>query len=162
MPKPLHTAVVSVALAASSIALALAQTSPPQPAPTPSPGVATQPRTQSEQQWRTPQGEEIRASKLIGSSVRNSAGETVGDINEIVINKDGKVTAVVLGVGGFLGLGERQVAVGLESLQLSRGNGGTMIPTLNATKDSLKSAPEWKWSAEEPRSPTGTGTKPTR
>jgi sporulation protein YlmC with PRC-barrel domain len=164
MAKPLRAAALCAAFAASSIALALAQTTPPQPAPTPSPGTpGQQPPMQTQQTpWRSPQGEELRASKLVGSSVRNRAGETIGDINEVVIGKDGKVAAVVLGVGGFLGLGERQVAVGFDSLHLSRDNAGRMLPTLDATKESLKSAPEWKWSAEERRSPTGTGTKPIK
>jgi sporulation protein YlmC with PRC-barrel domain len=161
MPKPVRTALLSLALAASGIALALAQTTPPQPAPAPSPGTPT-PMQSQQPRWRSPQGEEIRASKLIGSSVLNSEGGTIGDINEVVLGKDGKVAAVVLSVGGFLGLGERQVAVGFESLQLGRDSGGKMISTLNATKDSLKAAPEWKWSAEERRSPKGTGTKPAR
>lgn len=163
MSKTLRTAALALALAVSGVALALAQTTPPQPAPTPSPGTPAQPPMQSQQpKWLSPQGEEIRASKLIGSSVRNSAGETIGDVNDVVLGKDGKVAAVVLGVGGILGLGERQVAVGFESLKLSRDNGGRMIPTLNATKESLKAAPEWKWSTDERGGPTGTGTKPTR
>jgi sporulation protein YlmC with PRC-barrel domain len=159
MPKPVRTAVLSLALAASSIALALAQTNPPQPAPAPSAGT---PMQSQQPKWLSPQGDEVRATKLIGSSVKNSAGETIGDINEVVLGRDGKVAAIVLGVGGFLGLGERHVAVGFDSLQLSRDSGGRMMPTLNATKDALKAAPEWKWSAEERKSPTGTGSKPTR
>ena len=163
MPKPLRTAAVSAALVASGIALALAQTTPPQPPSTPSPGTPAQPPMRSQQpEWRTPQGEQIRASKLIGTSVRNKAGETIGDVNDVVLGKDGKIEAVVLGVGGFLGIGERQVAVGFDSLQLSRDNGGKMIPTIDATKEALKTAPEWRWSAEKSGSPSGKGTKPNR
>jgi sporulation protein YlmC with PRC-barrel domain len=116
----------------------------------------------TEPQWYSSQAGELRASKLIGTSVKNTAGETIGDINEIVLGKDGKVAAVVVGVGGFLGIGEREVAVRYESLRLVGGAGQTTSATLNATKDSLKAAPEWKWSAEDRRSPTGTGTKPVQ
>jgi sporulation protein YlmC with PRC-barrel domain len=148
MANPLYAAVLSVALVASS--MAMAQTTAPQP------GTTTQP------DWRSPQAEEIRASKLIGTRVRNSAGQMIGDINDIVIGKDGNVAAVVLGVGGFLGLGERHVAVSFESLQFHRDNAGRTTLTINATKETLKAAPEWKWSAEDRRSPTGKGTKPNQ
>jgi PRC-barrel domain len=163
MPRPARTALLSLGLAASGIALALAQTTPPQPAPTPSPGTTTRSPLQSQHpKWRTPRGDEIRASKLIGAPVLNGAGEAIGNISEVVLGKDGRVGGIVLGVGGFLGLGERQVAAGFESLQLGRDNGGRMILTLNVTKDALMAAPEWKWRAEERGRPTGTDTKPLR
>ena len=84
-------------------------------------------------------------------TVRNAAGESIGDINEVVLGKDGKVAAVVIGVGGFLGIGEREVAVSFESLQLARGTDQRTTATLNASKEALKSAPEWKWSAKNGR-----------
>lgn len=59
----------------------------------------------------------MRASKLIGAAVRNDANESIGDINEIILDKDGKVAAVVVGVGGFLGMGEREVALEFKSLR---------------------------------------------
>lgn len=86
-----------------------------------------------------------RATKLIGSKVVNSAGETVGDINEIVLDGSGKATAAVIGVGGFLGLGEHEVAVNFDSLKVTRDANGKAKVTLDVTKDSLKAAPQWKW-----------------
>ena len=53
--------------------------------------------------WYSRQGNEMRASKLIGTTVQNDADESIGKINEVVLGKDGKVAAVVVGVGGFLG-----------------------------------------------------------
>jgi sporulation protein YlmC with PRC-barrel domain len=154
MSKLVRAAIVSFTLAASP--LALAQTSPSPPSTAPSTGSSAQP------QWYSHQGGEMRASKLIGTSVKNSAGETIGDVNDVVLGKDGKVAAVVIGVGGFLGLGERQVAVKFESLGLNMGADQKTVATLNATKDSLSAAPEWKWSAEGRSGTTGTGTKPPR
>jgi phosphate-selective porin len=58
---------------------------------------------------------------------------------------------VVVGVGGFLGIGEREVAVRFDSLQLTRGADQRTAATLNASKEALKAAPEWKWSAENGR-----------
>ena len=52
-----------------------------------------------------------RASKLMGLDVYNEANEKLGDVNELILDKNGKVSAVVIGVGGFLGMGEHDVAV---------------------------------------------------
>ena len=70
---------------------------------------------------------EWRASTLIDTKVTNAAGETIGDINDVLIDKDGKVAAVVLGVGGFLGVGERHAAVTFSSLQLTRDANGNPL-----------------------------------
>ena len=97
-----------------------------------------------EVKFYTEQGE-WRASTLIDTKVTNAAGETIGDINEVLIDKDGKVVAVVLGVGGFLGLGERHAAVTFSSLELTRDANGNPLVRVDVTKDQLKSQPEWKW-----------------
>ena len=54
---------------------------------------------------------EWRASKLVGVNVYNDANEKIGDINDVILDKAGKVENVILGVGGFLGMGEHYVAV---------------------------------------------------
>jgi len=58
-----------------------------------------------------------RASKLMGLDVYNDNNEKLGDVNEIILDKSGKVTAVVIGVGGFLGMGEHDVAVSMDKLK---------------------------------------------
>jgi sporulation protein YlmC with PRC-barrel domain len=58
-----------------------------------------------------------RSSKLIGVDVYNEANEKVGDIEELILDKSGKVEHVVLGVGGFLGMGEHYVAVAFDKLK---------------------------------------------
>lgn len=58
-----------------------------------------------------------RASKLIGLDVYNDANEKLGDVNELILDKDGKVSAVVIGVGGFLGMGEHDIAVSMDKLK---------------------------------------------
>jgi len=58
-----------------------------------------------------------RASKLIGINVYNEANEKIGDIEELIVDKSSKVDNVVLGVGGFLGMGEHYVAVPMEKLK---------------------------------------------
>ena len=58
-----------------------------------------------------------RASKLMGLDVYNEANEKLGDINELILDKDGKVNAVIIGVGGFLGMGEHDIAVTMDKLK---------------------------------------------
>ena len=58
-----------------------------------------------------------RASKLIGVNVYNEANERLGDINELILDSSGKVNAVIIGIGGFLGMGEHDIAVSMEKLQ---------------------------------------------
>jgi sporulation protein YlmC with PRC-barrel domain len=52
-----------------------------------------------------------QASKLIHLNVYNTQNEKIGDIKELMLKKDGNIDSVVIGVGGFLGMGERDVAV---------------------------------------------------
>ena len=58
-----------------------------------------------------------RSSKLIGVNVYNEANEKLGDIAELIIDKNGNVEHVVIGVGGFLGMGEHNVAVSFDKLK---------------------------------------------
>jgi sporulation protein YlmC with PRC-barrel domain len=58
-----------------------------------------------------------RASKLVGLSVYNDNNESIGAINDMLTDKDGKIKAVVIGVGGFLGIGEHLVAIPFEKVK---------------------------------------------
>src|ERR1044072_667219 len=58
-----------------------------------------------------------RSSKLIGLNVYNDQNEKLGDISEILLDKSGKVEGVVIGVGGFLGMGQRDIKVELSKLK---------------------------------------------
>jgi sporulation protein YlmC with PRC-barrel domain len=60
---------------------------------------------------------EWRASKLVGVDVYNEANEKIGDVNEVILDKSGKVANVILGVGGFVGMGEHYVAVAFDKLK---------------------------------------------
>ncbi|SFM13346.1 Sporulation protein YlmC, PRC-barrel domain family [Bradyrhizobium sp. NFR13] len=98
--KYLASAVVITALITGA---AVAQT------PTPRTDAATPAAARHEGEWR--------ASKLVGVDVYNDANEKIGDINEIILDKSGKVANVIIGVGGFLGMGEHYVAVGYDKLK---------------------------------------------
>ena len=58
-----------------------------------------------------------RASKLVGLSVYNDNNESLGSINDLLMDKDGNIKGVVLGVGGFLGVGEHLVAVAFDKMK---------------------------------------------
>lgn len=77
-----------------------------------------------------------RASKLVGLNVYNDSNEKLGDINEILVDKSGKISAVIVGVGGFLGVGEQNVAVDFgqlkwvnEPVRTSSASDGKTAPT---------------------------------
>jgi sporulation protein YlmC with PRC-barrel domain len=89
--------------------------------------------------------QDTRASKLIGTKVVNANNETIGDINEVVLGKNGQVAAIIIGVGGFLGVGEREVAVSFDSLQMRGDQNDKLTIVVNATKDTLKNAPQRRW-----------------
>lgn len=107
----------------------------------------------------------ILASTLIGSTVYSPANETVGDINDLIVGLDGKVQGVVIGVGGFLGLGEKDVAVKMDQItvQPEDANKSNVRLILNSTKADLEAAPEFKSVAAQNRemnSNTGSTTMP--
>ena len=84
-----------------------------------------------------------RASKVIGASVVNEAGNTVGTVDDIIIGEDGKSPFVVLSVGGFLGMGTKLVILPYQ--QLKTMDRKIVLP--GATKDALKDLPEFKYSS---------------
>ena len=101
MPKP---SIIIGGLLAASLASGAAVAQSAAPAPRPAAPAATDvaPKSQSGH-WRS--------SKLIGVNVYNEQNEKLGDINEIILDPTGKVTGYVLGVGGFLGMGEHDILV---------------------------------------------------
>lgn len=85
-----------------------------------------------------------RASKIIGSNVMNDANETVGKVDDLIVSpEDNKTAHVVLSVGGFLGMGDRLVAMPFDNLKMN--NNRLTMP--GATKDGLKAMPQFKYSA---------------
>lgn len=83
----------------------------------------------------------ILAKNLMGSTVYTTVGdETVGSISDLIINLDGTVEGVVIGVGGFLGIGKKLVAVQMNSLDVSSDEAGNARLTTGATKADLEAA----------------------
>ena len=99
-------------LASVMIVPALAQSNPPATTTAPAATVTTTaPAT------TVSHSDLWRSSKLIGLNVYNEQNEKLGDINEILLDKSGKVEGVVIGVGGFLGMGEHNIKVEMSKLK---------------------------------------------
>lgn len=100
-----------------------------------------------------------RASKVIGVNVYNEQNEKIGDISDVIIDSTGKVDGAVIGVGGFLGMGEHNIMVPMDKIKFSNEAGKTTTGStssgtkqwypdravLNANKDQLKALPEFKY-----------------
>jgi sporulation protein YlmC with PRC-barrel domain len=87
--------------------------------------------------------EDRLASNWIGQTIYNQANESVGDVNDLLIDKDGKIAAVIIGVGGFLGIGEKNVAISFDSIQSSTDENGNLKFMVSVTKEELDAAPEF-------------------
>ena len=99
----------------------------------------------AEAKFSTVSKDEMFSSKLKGLSVTNQKDETVGEITDIAI-KNHEVDALILSVGGFLGMGERYVAVSPSSVSVRYDSkNDKWLASMNTTKDALKSAPEFKY-----------------
>jgi sporulation protein YlmC with PRC-barrel domain len=98
-----------------------------------------------------------RASKLVGLNVYNDQNEKLGDISEILLDKSGKVDGVVIGVGGFLGMGKHDILVKMDKLKFvdepvktsstssssTTGSAGGMSRPATSTTTSSSSKSKW-------------------
>lgn len=140
------TSVLAALLAVGFTAATVAQ----QPtAPQPAPGATNQNRTAGDQHRnaqagggaKTEMASAMRSSKLSGMNVKNPQGEDLGTVNDIVIDiKDGRVSYVAVSVGGFLGVGDKLLAIPFHELTFRHGQ-DDMHFVLNATKEKLEAAP---------------------
>ena len=92
----------------------------------------------------------MRGEEIVGKTLYGPEGEEISSIKSIVVTRQGRTAALVVGVGGLLGLGEHQVAVPLDQVRL--GGGDRLTTTL--TKDALKSMPAYEEDGYEPADPS--------
>jgi sporulation protein YlmC with PRC-barrel domain len=105
-------------------------------------------------------GEAALASQLIGETVYASEAddaETIGEVNDLIVANDGDIDAAIIGVGGFLGVGEKNVAVSFDSLKLVDRDGDRYV-VLETTKEELEGAPDFKVQAAAPAEPATNDT----
>ncbi|WP_239520774.1 PRC-barrel domain-containing protein [Pseudooceanicola aestuarii] len=89
--------------------------------------------------------EQLTAEDLEGARVYDSNDEWIGEISELVLTSDGQIQDAVIDVGGFLGIGEKPVALALDDLDILRQDGGDeVVVYLAMAEDELKSMPEYE------------------
>jgi hypothetical protein len=88
------------------------------------------------------------ASDVYKAAVYDPSENKIGDIDDLIIDRNGTVATAVIGVGGFLGVGQKDVAIPFSDLKISMRNGKDWL-VLNRTKDELKAAPAFDKKAEE-------------
>ena len=88
---------------------------------------------------------DVLSNNLIGLNVTNEANETIGEIKDLILSQ-GDLSGYIVSVGGLLGLGERYVIVSPSAVKVSyTENDNKWHAVMNATKDQLKTAPEFKY-----------------
>jgi sporulation protein YlmC with PRC-barrel domain len=77
-------------------------------------------------------------------NVYDPSDNKIGEIADVLVTKEGRVTAVIISVGGFLGMGEKHVAAPFEAIRATE-KGNKMYLVMNTTKEALKNAPGYKY-----------------
>lgn len=85
----------------------------------------------------------FNASKVVGLAVINNANESIGKVGEVLLDKSGKVTGVIVDVGGFLGIGTHPVKLAWNQIKLANQD-GSLQAVVNMDKNALKQMPEYK------------------
>lgn len=136
----LHASAISLGLLSG----AMAQTAPTLQAPsaTPAPPIVLRPLPDTFFSGQL-QPRSWLATDAISEPVQNLQKEKIGEVNDLVIDGDGKVVAAVIGIGGFLGMGEKDVAVTIQALRMNQNDKGKTVLTLDVSKEALKSAPAY-------------------
>jgi sporulation protein YlmC with PRC-barrel domain len=100
-------------------------------------------------------------------SVYDPSDSKIGEIMDVLIDRSGKVTALIVGVGGFLGMGEKDVAVPFDAVRATTKDNNKWYLVMNSTKDALKSAKGFKydrnamtWIPEDAPATTGSPAAP--
>jgi len=87
------------------------------------------------------QPDQFRSTNLRGTRVYGANNENIGEINDVLINRSGHVVAVLIGVGGFLGIGEKDVAVPMSMLLFQPGAAAASPPEAGSTDSTLDQSP---------------------
>ena len=86
----------------------------------------------------------VTISDLYKQNVYDPAGSKIGEVKDVLLGPDGRAAALIIGVGGFLGIGEKDVAVAFDAVKRTTKDNKTYL-TLDTTKDVLRSAPGFKY-----------------
>jgi len=92
---------------------------------------------------------DVSANAVIGAKVKNDAKDTVGTVQDLYVDASGNIKTVVVAVGGFLGVGSKDVAMKWSDIKQSR-DGKSILLTTGLSKDELKSMPDYKYERRQP------------
>lgn len=140
----MRTLLLGTTLLVASATLALSQTPAPQNAPETTATAA--PATLANDlrpTFVTQTASDMVTSTIVGLTIQNGANETIGEIADVVLDEKSTVKSWVVGVGGFLGIGTKYVAIDPSALKLVRVNDTTLKATIETNKDQLRAAPEY-------------------
>jgi sporulation protein YlmC with PRC-barrel domain len=84
-----------------------------------------------------------KASDLTGAKIQTHSDEEIGSVQELIIDENGQVIAILVNIGGFLGMGKKEVAIGWSHVTLS-GTPEDRVLLIDVSSDDLKEAPEYK------------------
>src|ERR1700676_803077 len=87
---------------------------------------------------------QVRVYRLIGRKAVGAGGQTVGKVEDLLLDRDQKVVAVIVSVGGFLGMGSKSVALPAGRVDISQAYGDQRVVTIDASKKELIAAPAFK------------------
>ena len=118
-------------------------------APANAPQTAAQPVPKDGPNFVQVQNTDMLSSNVVGLDIYNSQNDDIGKVQDIAFDASKKVTGYVLSVGGFLGMGTRYVTINPDAVMVSYdAQNKVWKATMNATKDELKSAPEFKYGGQ--------------
>jgi len=117
--------------------------------PAPAPRMSTQELPTNGPSFVKVKNDDMLSSNVVGLDVRNGQNDNIGKIQDVAFDASKQMTAYILSVGGFLGMGTHYVAVNPNAVMVQYdANGKTWRATMNATKDQLKAAPEFKYGGQ--------------
>jgi sporulation protein YlmC with PRC-barrel domain len=88
---------------------------------------------------------DMLASRLMDLDVHNLQNEEIGEIDDLIIDEGKNIRGVIISIGGFLGIGERRVAIQPGSLIITREGTDDLKAVVNTTKEELQNAQEFKF-----------------
>jgi len=94
-----------------------------------------------------PVTQDLSAAKLIGATVYGQNDENLGEVNDVVLDADGRIEAVLIDIGGFLGVGEKQVAFQFDGLTFQEDQSGSLQLMVNATQEELENSTAYQETA---------------
>jgi sporulation protein YlmC with PRC-barrel domain len=143
-------------LAYTAILLAIATTTASAQTPAPRPGGAPA------QALSAIPGDSVTVTHWYKQNVYDPSDNKIGEIMDVLVDRGGKATALIVGVGGFLGAGEKDVAVPFDAVHVTTKDNNKYYLVMNTTKDALKSAKGFKydrnamtWTLEDAPATTG-------